>query len=325
MAPHTLAFLLLLPVALIDARPAQLLDANVTHHLDRRQCVPKPGRRPGSNEFDCDFQLPSAAQIVEHMRNPVKGKGIADRYAVFYSNLAYPGKYDPSLTKWVGGWLLKKGMYEDGREQFYWAIDPVDPTWLKAQSKYIDEHKDEFRAAYPDSFLNTIPKGQNVDGPAAMLNGCYFQALGAAAINPVAYIFAPKVAQPWDPQSVWARVEYPALTANKNIKEVYLIDPQPLWYKKKNRDPDAAKGPVQPPPFERPDPTCDKPELPDEPTLLWSRERGDPEIPFAWGPCPVGTDIWPLKDPSQQQPPQDEPGQNEPPQNETPQKHPPQD
>lgn len=74
--------LLLLFLSTAQARPTRRQDSNSTSHLDRRECV----RKKDSLEYDCDFQLPSVAQIVEHLYHPLNGQGVNDqRPALFVS------------------------------------------------------------------------------------------------------------------------------------------------------------------------------------------------------------------------------------------------
>jgi hypothetical protein len=62
--------------------------------------------------------------------------------------------------------------------------------------------------------------------PVGFLQNCYYQALGVAALNPDAYLFTKKDTD-WKPTSVWAKVEYPALTRNSNIQRIWRVDPRP--------------------------------------------------------------------------------------------------
>lgn len=61
-------------------------------------------------------------------------------------------------------------------------------------------------------------------------------------------------------------VEFPALTRNPNIKEIFRIDP---------RSPEI-KGIT-------PEENCEH----DRAELIWSRYRGDAEVPAGWS-CPIG-------------------------------------
>jgi hypothetical protein len=179
---------------------------------------------------------------------------------------------------------------------FYWYYGPFDdnckffpnPQWLeKAKTYYptgiekqqddIEQYDEEYEDEYPEAYLDS---GVEPLGAASMFHYCFFQALAAAAVNENAYIFAPKVPEPWGANSIWQRIEFPALTANPNIKRIYQVDPQPLYWKREHQDPPGT-----------PPEDCEE-EEPDEPTLIWSRDR-DPPVAFQWS-CPVGTDIWPV-------------------------------
>lgn len=93
---------------------------------------------------------------------------------------------------------------------------------------------------------------------------CYCEALATAAIHQTAFLFTTEGVDP-APNSYWTTIEFPSLTANPNIKEIYKVDPRP---------PEVKGIP--------PEEAC----LHDRPVLLWSRHRGDAEIPRTWS-CPI--------------------------------------
>ncbi|KPI44766.1 uncharacterized protein AB675_8720 [Cyphellophora attinorum] len=287
---------------------AHIVNTKNTSHLDRRQCV----RRSAADNagFDCDFRLPSVDDIVEQLQNPHNGQGVnVDRPAVFYSNLRYPvperkddsNEYRASLLAWVGGWLKQKHFWNGDDLKFYWSLGPFDTEWLDEQERFINANSDAFEVQYPTDFMPTEDSdGEEDIRPIYLFNHCYYQALGRAAMHQDAYIFAPKGSEWWRSDS---------------DPDYLHVDPQPLKYKREHPDPDPkfAPPPVQPPAEGQPPSQCEQEKL-DEPTILWSRARGDLPRLFDWI-CPVGVDlIYPPRD----APPQDEPGQNGPPQTQRP-------
>lgn len=91
---------------------------------------------------------------------------------------------------------------------------------------------------------------------------CMYQAVAAAAMNPDAYIFTPKD-EAWKEDSVWNRVEYPALTRNPFIQRIWQVDPRPWEMQGLPKD------------------TCGL----YEPKLIWDRSLGWP-MPEQWFDCP---------------------------------------
>jgi hypothetical protein len=181
---------------------------------------------------------------------------------------------------------------------------------IDAQTQYIQANRDAFIAEYPSDYMGEDSDGE--ESPLYLFNHCLYQALGAAAMHQDAYLFAPKGSEPWKWDSVWASIEYPALTQNPNIQTIYQVDPQPVSYKREHpdKDPKFRPPPVQPPSEGEPAPACGEEKL-DEPTILWSRARGDLPVLFSWH-CPVGDELVydPPDTPSEGEP---DPDEDEPP------------
>ena len=85
-----------------------------------------------------------------------------------------------------------------------------------------------------------------------LFRNCYVEALASAAINPIVYFFTPSDQEPAT-NSIWTRIEFPALTNNANVKEIWRADPRPP-----NLKGDKCDG--------------------YEAVLMWSREKGDMEM-----------------------------------------------
>lgn len=70
-------------------------------------------------------------------------------------------------------------------------------------------------------------------GPNALetFDYCSYQALSAAALYPIAYVFLPRGATPktptWRPDSVWEHTEFWQLTKNPNVQKILRVDPRP--------------------------------------------------------------------------------------------------
>ena len=125
----------------------------------------------------------------------------------------------------------------------------VDKVWSIEVQKAIERPlavlklPEEERNAASDAFLKNLSQG--------------FGELSAGD----AYLFVEKGLESWDPKSAWGSYEYPALTRNPNIRNIYRVDL------------DLGEDPKQ-----------DISSVPDrfgpgnprgEPLLIWSRERGD--------------------------------------------------
>ena len=106
-------------------------------------------------------------------------------------------------------------------------------------------------------------EGQWGDRAGTTFTHCLFHALSVAAINPDAYLFTKKD-QPWKDDSIWAAIEYPALTENQNIRHRWRADPRPP----------EVKGVTA-------EENCEL----DKKELLWERDR-DEELSMKWS-CPV--------------------------------------
>lgn len=70
------------------------------------------------------------------------------------------------------------------------------------------------------------------DIPLRTFDYCSYQALAAAALNPIVYVFLPRGSHPkdqtWKGDSIWAAMEFWALTANPNVMKILRVDPRPL-------------------------------------------------------------------------------------------------
>ena len=119
-----------------------------------------------------------------------------------------------------------------------------------AQRTIVEKHFDEFKSKYGPRVLK-------------VLEYCYYHSLSAAAVNPEAYLFTKKD-EPWLENSIWAAVEYPALTRNPKIQKIWRADPRP---------PDV-KGITA-------EENCEH----EKKELLWERGK-DAEPPKRWE-CPV--------------------------------------
>lgn len=109
----------------------------------------------------------------------------------------------------------------------------------------------EFMADNEQAFELANPE---LDGapPLTVFAYCYYQAAAEAAVAADAYVFT-KDGESWTDHSIWNSVEYPALTRNPNVRRIWRVDPRP-----------TACG---------------------VPALVWSRDRGDPEVEGV--ECPV--------------------------------------
>jgi hypothetical protein len=93
---------------------------NTTHALHRRQCT----HRPNSDQYDCDFTLPTLTQIIEHLRDkPHGGMADADHSALFYTNLAYP---NTAVTNKELGWIHAYNIAQGIETKVYWLQSNVD-------------------------------------------------------------------------------------------------------------------------------------------------------------------------------------------------------
>ena len=104
------------------------------------------------------------------------------------------------------------------------------------------------------------------DGPipaSSVFELCYYEAEAMAAINPDAYVFT-RADEPWKEDSIWERVELPALTNNPNIKRIWQVDPRPASMR--GQDPNTCQW--------------------YEPVIIWDRNNGG--VPWNGGfKCPV--------------------------------------
>lgn len=208
--------------------------------LQRRQCV----INPGTGAWDCDLLLPNLNQIVARYRNfNDKGRATPENHAWFYTNLdlGLPGVAPETVFGLCTGWFLAQG------QTSYWIEDGINQEWRLTQSKYIGDYLNAFIATNTGRY----PGGNT---PLVVLFCCNFHAAAAAAMNPDAFVFT-KHDEEWNPQRIWATVEFPALTRNPNIQRVWRVDPRPA------------------------SPNCG------EKVLVWDRARGDAEV--AGWTCPV--------------------------------------
>ncbi|ETN43032.1 uncharacterized protein HMPREF1541_02190, partial [Cyphellophora europaea CBS 101466] len=93
------------------------------------------------------------------------------------------------------------------------------------------------------------------ESAAATFDRCFCQVSAAAAVHPTAFIFTAHDLQR-NPLTVWPSIEYPALTQNPKVKEIYRVDPRPVEH---------GGGKIE---------------------LLWSRYRKDDELEIT-DTCPV--------------------------------------
>ena len=94
---------------------------NHTKPLQRRQCEWDEDKQ---NYWDCDFDLPTLAELVAHIRDTSKkGKGDAVHHAAFYTNLDDDNLAplrDPKKA-WFHAWLKKEDL------AYYWTGDALNP------------------------------------------------------------------------------------------------------------------------------------------------------------------------------------------------------
>ncbi|EXJ78810.1 hypothetical protein A1O1_09212 [Capronia coronata CBS 617.96] len=184
---------------------------NSTNELQRRQCV----ERVGANIFECDFFLPTLADLVARFRDANNGGRATPENSVwFYTNVDFlTAPVDPDvILGFCQGWMVGQ------RIPSYFIYDGVNTRWFTEQKIWIASHEAEF-------FNN----GQQFNTgllAAEVFVLCYYQAAAAAALASDAYLFT-KADSEWDPGSIWATVEYPELTRNPNIKRIWRVDPRP--------------------------------------------------------------------------------------------------
>ncbi|ETN43031.1 uncharacterized protein HMPREF1541_02189 [Cyphellophora europaea CBS 101466] len=202
--------------------------------LSKRQCV----FNPQTSKYDCDENIPSVKQMVDRMRDKDdQGTADAEHSVVFYTNLGTEHKVS---EQWIFGWLKKEGL----EDKYYYLRTVINEKWYVAQALHI---------------LENMGEPHNIEN----FSNCYCQALSVAAVHPIAYLFTTKGAK-WREDSTWSVVEYPYLTQNPNIKEIWRVDPRPP----------SIKGISE-------EEACNH----DRPELLWSRERGDKVLEPKWT-CP---------------------------------------
>lgn len=99
-------------------------------------------------------------------------------------------------------------------------------TGRKVQASHIEQHEHDDGISWSATWG---PPG--TDSPYQIFDWCNYQALSSAAVHPVAYLLTRRGAHAkdrnWDPNSVWARMEFWALTHNPNIQLIIRADPRP--------------------------------------------------------------------------------------------------
>ena len=194
------------------------------------QCVENEGE-PG---YHCDFLLPTTSQFVARYQDANdRGKAVPANPVWFYTNLpAILGTTKDAALKCVA-WLEFNGV-----ASYYSVFDGINTDWMKIQREFLEENADFFENENP------------VTDPLNTFWLCHNQAAALATQNADAYLFTTR-GEDWKPRSVWAAVEYWALTNNPNVQNIWRVDP-----------------------------TCGPREL------LWGRARGDKALPSVYT-CPI--------------------------------------
>jgi hypothetical protein len=252
-------FLVLAPLSLLlqecAALPSTPSAGRSQTQLDPRECSLVESEDGG---FVCDNTMPTLTQIKAHMRDPAYGgKVTASSRAFFYTGLG-----DRTVcVPWAVGWLRSRAVVE-----YYWADDAVgrqcefgshvletiEESTIKrlvlttagyaAQDRWIRQHESDM-------------EGEGERPPLKVWRNCYVEALASVAIHSTVYLFTKADEEPGQ-DSIWIRIEFPALTNNPNVREIYRVDPRP---------PDQKGELVE---------HCDH----DQEVLIWSRDRGDMEM-----------------------------------------------
>lgn len=240
--------------------------ANITtiqSSLVRRECTRVLSESP--DVFECDNEMPKLSEMISHMlSSDYSGTVTESSAAFFYSNVGVPDSDVEKAGTWMMGWLKSQGV-----EEYYWvytAAVKCKQVWpspksietgsltvigFVVQRQWIISHNEAIIQAI------NMPKE-----PMFYFMNCFFEALALAVIHPKVYLFTKDGEEP-QPGSTWTVLEFPALTRNQNVKEIYRVD-------------------ARPPEVRGVDPAdCDPPTA----KLMWSRERGDPVASAGWV-CP---------------------------------------